>query len=265
MFARRLVVVLAATSVLACTAAAMPAQAQTRIVGGTQVSSGKYPFMASLRSRWGSHFCGGTLIAPGWVLTAGHCMSGTNAKSITVVIGRSTLNGTGGHTSKVTKAYVHPSYGRPVKYAHDAALLQLTTAAPGTIAPIAVDQNGLDTNPFEAPGYKLTTAGWGSESEGGSCCPNEMREVDVPVVSDQICAGAYGSSLDAASMLCAGVSGKDSCQGDSGGPLFANVNPPVQLGTVSWGYGCARAGYPGVYGELNLPVIRDWIRSRAGV
>jgi trypsin len=240
------------------------ASAQSRIVGGTSVPDGKYPFMTSLRGRFGSHFCGGTLIAPKWVLTASHCVSGKRVRDVpNVVVGRTTLSGTGGVTAAVSRIYMHPNYGTPVAYAHDAALLELSTAVTG-ITPIKVDSDASATNPFEAAGYNLTTAGWGTTSEGGSCCPDRMNEVDVPVVSDASCATSYGTSFNATTMICAGQGGKDSCQGDSGGPLFDKASLR-QLGTVSWGNGCARSGYPGVYGELNLPVIRDWIRSTSGV
>ena len=262
-YARRGALLTAAVAAASLTLAApTPAAAQERIVGGSAVPAGTYTFMTSLKSRWGSHFCGGTLIKANWVLTASHCVSGKNAKSISVVVGSNTLN-SGGYASKVTRILMHPNYGRPVQYANDAALLELTTPIT-QVTPIAVDSDSSAANPLEQAGYSLTTAGWGTTSEGGSCCPNQLQAVDVPVVSDASCATSYTTRFDAPTMLCAGQAGKDSCQGDSGGPLF-DKGRLVQLGTVSWGNGCARAGFPGVYGELNHIPIRDWIRTNTGV
>jgi len=242
---------------------AAPATAQERIVGGTPVPDGKYTFMASLRNSSGSHFCGGTLISSRWVLTASHCVAGKTASQVRVVVGRTTLSGTGGQTRSLSRIVMHPNYGSPVSYAHDAALLEMSSDVTG-IAPIPVATSADDV--YEAPGNYLTTTGWGTTRQNGFCCPDRMNEVEVPAVSDASCTSSYGGSMHAASMLCAGIQGKDSCQGDSGGPLFETTSSGyVQLGTVSWGRGCAQKGYPGVYGELNYSVIRNWITTTAGV
>lgn len=70
------------------------------------------------------------------------------------------------------------------------------------------------------------------------------------------CRDSYGENDIADSMICAGVVGKDSCQGDSGGPMFKNG---AHVGIVSWGRGCAAAGYPGVYTQTSYFI--DWINE----
>lgn len=47
-------------------------------------------------------------------------------------------------------------------------------------------------------------------------------------------------------------------QGDSGGPLVCELNATwVQVGIVSWGIGCGRKNYPGVYTEVSF--YKDWV------
>ena len=85
-----------------------------------------------------------------------------------------------------------------------------------------------------------------------------VLQVDVPVVSDADCRKAYGVSDITDSMICAGLDagGKDSCQGDSGGPFMCGK----QLsGVVSWGYGCAQPGFPGVYTQTSYFV--SWLNQ----
>ncbi len=100
----------------------------------------------------------------------------------------------------------------------------------------------------------FTVAGWGADKEGGSQ-QRHLLKADVPFVPDSDCQGAY-SELVADEELCAGLldtGGVDSCQGDSGGPMFRKDDSDewVQVGIVSWGQGCARPDYPGVYTQVS--------------
>ena len=54
--------------------------------------------------------------------------------------------------------------------------------------------------------------------------------------------------------FCAGYyfGGRDACQGDSGGPLVCIVDDvPILYGIVSWGRGCGKIMYPGVYAKVS--------------
>ncbi|PSN36617.1 Trypsin-1, partial [Blattella germanica] len=101
-----------------------------------------------------------------------------------------------------------------------------------------------------------------SPQEGGSSSTT-LRQVTVPIVADSTCNSnyaAYGGIT--ARMICAGSTsgGRDACQGDSGGPLVAGGQ---LVGVVSWGVGCARPSYPGVYAKVSN--LRSWISQQTGV
>lgn len=270
---RRMVAVAAAVVLGSAvgTGAASAGGVTPQIIGGSAAQPGEFPFMAALLNEAASgsdydrQFCGGALIAPDWVLTAAHCAEGAAPADLAVAVGRTVLSSTQGQRRAVTEVHIHPRYNDPTGLAHDAALLRLAAPVSG-LAPIPLAVAADDV--YEVAGTPLTVIGWGNtRTSGQPNYPDQLMKVTVPVVSDTSCAGAYGNSLDAATMLCAGAQGLDSCQGDSGGPLFATTSSGarVHLGIVSWGQGCAMKRFPGVYSETNNLAIRGWITQVAGV
>lgn len=254
---------LAAAPLAATSLAAGPAEA---IVGGSQVEEGKYAFMASLQSRGSNgsegHFCGGSVIAKRWVLTAAHCMEGETPKALQVAVGRTDLEDTSrGQTLKVDRIVVHPKYADTGTY--DAALVHVTARM--RVPKMRLNPLGNDT--LESDGVPLTVTGWGTEFFGSPVIPSNMKEVDVQAVSDANCTTNRPQGFQDATEVCAESLGGDSCQGDSGGPLFGRLasGRRVQVGIVSYGLGCATPEFPGVYGEVNNPSIHRFITRTAGI
>jgi secreted trypsin-like serine protease len=234
------------------------------IVGGHD--AGPYPSVA--RITFGQSFlCTGTLIAPNWVLTAGHCGSMTGAAVASPASWPAPLINVriGGHTSSqgeqvpVSQAIVEPNY--LVNSGYDITLLQLSRNAAEAPSPVA----GTTETALWSAGTSEAIVGWGTTSEGGST-PSILQEAAVPITTDAYCSGAY-SDFDPKTMVCAGFpqGGVDTCQGDSGGPMFGKTATGALrvVGATSFGEGCARAGKPGVYARVGDTILREWIRSQA--
>ncbi|EAT34028.1 AAEL013713-PA [Aedes aegypti] len=227
-----------------------------RVVGGYEVDVKDIPFQVSLQNTYG-HFCGGSIISERWVLTAGHCASPRD-HGLKVRVG-SSQHASGGQLYKVAKIHQHPQYN-PSTIDYDFCLLELEKAITFSEVSQSVDLPKLN-DPVQ-DGTLLQVSGWGYTQN-----PSESRDVlratNVPAVSQKECSRAYqGTNAVTDRMVCAGYKegGKDSCQGDSGGPL---VEGNTLVGVVSWGVGCAQAGYPGVYSRV--AAVRDWVAEVSGV
>jgi secreted trypsin-like serine protease len=258
---------LAATSFVVALLAVTANPAQS-IVGGHDAAQGEYPAVAEIT--FGAFGCTGTLIAPQWVLTAGHCGSITGgtgygtpvawpAALINVQLG-SNKSGQGRSVS-VSNVYVNPGYLLVDGY--DITLLKLT--APVTdITPIKVA--GVSEASAWEVGDLLPIVGWGVTSEGGSS-PDTLQVAAVPRIADSTCQQQVGSAFETTTQLCAAFpqGGIDTCQGDSGGPLFGTNAAGVLrvVGATSYGSGCAQAGKPGVYARVADTTLRNWIKSYA--
>ncbi|KAF2791175.1 trypsin [Melanomma pulvis-pyrius CBS 109.77] len=219
----------------------------SQIVGGVAASQGDFPFIVSLQTSSGSHFCGGSLLNANTVLTAGHCTVGQTASSLRVRAG-SLNRASGGTLVSVSSIKVHPSFSSSTLDS-DVAIWKLATSIPAssTIGYATLPASGSDP----VADSIATVAGWGTTTSGGSTLPAALRKVDVPIVSRAECRADYGTSAVTNTMFCAGLDagGKDSCQGDSGGPIVDTSK--VLIGTVSWGDGCAAPNAPGVYARVS--------------
>ncbi len=233
----------------------------SKIIGGVEASPGAWPWMGVLVTAGGelsqSFYCGASLIGSKWIVTAAHCVNGISASSIEVVLGVHNLATGSGERHTVKKIYVHPSYNS-FSEDSDIALLELNESS--SFQPISLVDAGMNID-----GYTATVIGWGNMSATSSNYPDVLQQVEVPVVTNDECNENYSvlpwyDNPITDTMVCAGYDqgGKDSCQGDSGGPMMISHEGAWKLaGVVSWGEGCARPNFFGVYSRVSA--LRDFI------
>ncbi|HVJ65210.1 MAG TPA: serine protease [Bdellovibrionota bacterium] len=238
---------------------AQAAQMGTMIVGGSEGDIGSDSYVVSLQSSSG-HYCGGSLISPNYVLTAGHCVDFIRPGAMKVVIGSQSTAGTeiGAEQHRVKRVVTHPKFQNTwFDITYDYALVELETAS--AHAPVELTPAGALPAEISKDGFS-TVLGWGVLEENSPAVAETLMQVDLPLVNFDECQAAYDGKLNE-SMICAGykIGGKDSCQGDSGGPLVVRdvQNHKVLVGVVSWGEGCARPDKYGVYS--NIALVREWI------
>ena len=217
------------------------AQPVREVVGGDVAPPGRFPWMVRL-----SMGCGGALTAPRVVLTAGHCVDGTGPDTgIKITAGVTDVKSPEALTARSVSVLRADGF-RGETRGDDWALIRLDRP---------LNLPTLDLAHSAPTGGVMTVMGWGQTDEGALRQERRLRYATVPVVSDAVCARAYrqvGVDLVADESICAGRRGIDTCQGDSGGPMVRRDSTGrwVQVGIVSWGLGCAREGYPGVYTQV---------------
>merc|ERR1712117_890923 len=220
-----------------------------RIIGGSPVPVGYYPWVSSLQL--GSyHYCGGALISPYYVLTAAHCV----AWGREVLYTKIRLGGDRhGMVRRVHKVKIHAGYD-DITNDNDIALIKLRKPAP-SIGTVCLPEIGEDWE-----GMAGIVAGWGHTRYSGKDS-KKLQQVTVDIMDNEQCRSMYSNTEITDNMICAGTEegGKDACQGDSGGALFVKGQDGrwVIPGIVSWGRGCGDPEHPGVY--TSVARFREWV------
>jgi secreted trypsin-like serine protease len=288
---------------------ASEANQSDRVFGGVEAAPGAWPFQVALLTtemldetvdtQFDAQFCGGSLIAPQWVLTAAHCISDGEstvpAESVTVLIGATSLEE--GTRIQAAEIIAHPDYDI-MTLDNDVGLIRLSQPADQPAIRLA----GKDVNEGMA-----TVIGWGRMENGyfpmnlmqteiglepNAACNTglkaiyktdlanilwqisprfRLRDEHINAAAEAIAANMGDPLTD--NMICAGTTSgiRDACNGDSGGPLFVTgPNGPEQIGVVSWGDGpldsevaCGHENAYGVYTRLSR--YTAWIGEKTGI
>jgi len=233
-----------------------------RVVNGWPADKYEWPWIAALLNN-GRQFCGGSLITQKHILTAAHCvahMSRYDVANLKVRLGDyeiKTVGETDIFESKAARVVRHKEFSQQTLH-KDVAIITLENPVPTNMA--HVHPVCLPSGHQKYAGQTATVIGWGSLKENGPQ-PNTLMEVTVKIWDNPTCKDTYGNAAPGGimdHMLCAGQKGKDSCSGDSGGPMqIGSGDTWTQIGVVSWGIGCGKSHYPGVYSRVTE--LRDWI------
>lgn len=231
-----------------------------RIVNGNRTTPGAYPWAVGIQ--FGEKlYCGGSLLTNKFVITAAHCLKGISERRIKLILGdhdrRSVEEAQ--ETRTIEQVFIMNGFVKKT-FNNDIALIKLNREVIFSqyIRPVCLPTTDRSYN-----GQNTTVVGWGKLSEGGQPA-DVLMDVIVPIIPQKKCRKEtrYRASEITNNMICAGYDNGvlDACQGDSGGPMVWRADTDnfyTQMGIVSWGQGCARQGYPGVYTRLGR--YRQWI------
>ena len=238
------------------------------MIGGFNARPGKFPYgQVSLFRQNDKHQCGGVIVAPDAILTAGHCKDVFDTVEIGAYNRTDPSQEAFIQTFQPVRKMLHPMFEASF-YRFDVLVVQLDRPI-DNVQPIRLNSN--PRIPHQSSSL-LTLIGWGSTNYATEnqdrIFPSVLQQTWVPYVENDICERSEVNNKQLYKneifdeMLCAGRTGVDACRGDSGSPLILENSfyngADILVGLVSWGRGCGK--YPGVYTRISS--VFPWIRSR---
>jgi hypothetical protein len=240
-------------------------QDPSKIIGGTDADIADFPWQVYIRA--GNYMCGGTIIAPDWILTAAHCTKNEDGSAIPASEIRIRAGATNPYIGQgaqylVSQVIVHESYNRQTLQ-NDLALLKLQTpvnvpnATPiRLLTPADASEGATD------PGVMTWVTGWGLTKVNPEVSPVILQKVQMPIVSNQTASSVW-SSIPAYVIMAGYRDGnKETCNGDSGGPMVVPVSGEYKIaGIVSWGNNTCST----YSGFTQVSAFESWIRTKTGI
>ncbi|XP_054828432.1 ovochymase-2 [Eublepharis macularius] len=237
----------------------------SRITGGEEAVPYSWPWQASMQIS-GENICGGTVLTNMWVVSAAHCFIYRKQYRDLwrVVVGVHDIKAQESNSQKrvVKKYIIHPDFNSTTMDS-DIALVQLNEPLEfNHVRPVCLPEKDEKVEPSRV----CVITGWGIQNEDREKS-RKLQQLEVPILDSEACHKYYLNHSGGVSkkMFCAGFpaeSDKDSCTGDSGGPLVCPSEDSSYYtlnGIISWGFGCGRKDYPGVY--TNVASFIDWINQ----
>lgn len=160
-------VAVAATTVVSAHAVPYEGDPEAKIIGGERATE-EYAWTAALGG------CGGTLVAPRWVVTAAHCVMRGGPSELRLA---SHNQREGGEVIRTDGRVIHPEYERTGT--HDIALIKLATAAKTTPIPIAAEVGEVGT--------QTRIMGWGDTNTTRPSGTLYLKQLDTSVVRAEGC------------------------------------------------------------------------------